>query len=162
MTTKNISIYPKDLRGEFLRRGSWGNESLNKLIDREILKIPDSHEDVSMFSGFTVPKGFLSSPKIIIVWTSKANLGEVVLEVKYKAIGGIESLDPVVEDESPSRLFSITRTARDRIEMAVPLAENLSEDDEVQYELIRVNSDPNDTMMGEVDIFDILFEYEGA
>lgn len=112
--------------------------------------------------GFTIPKTYVGSPKIIIVWATTLNAGDVVWDFEYRAVGGdnAESLDQSGTQESLTVTDTAGGAAHRRMETSMSLtAGNLAVDDEVEFYLARDGADGADTLAGSALLFQALFEY---
>ena len=153
----------------FVRRHPIRVESIEVAFDFDnpLATFIDDKEDVSLLGAFTVPKEFLSSPRMIIVWSSKASTGGVVWKFGYNSVGALGNLNPTTREEVVTVRTDVGSIEKTRVETIIPLSENLSPDDNVLYELIRANTDKvtgglGDNMMGTAGVFDILFEFNGV
>jgi len=136
-------------------------------FDNPLATFPDDAVDISTSGGFTVPKEFISLPRMIIVWASKANTGGVVWKFGYNSVGVLGNLDPTIREEVVTVRTNAGSIEKTKIETIITLSENLSPDDNVLYGLTRVNTDKvtdglGDDMMGDSGVFDILFEFNGV
>src|SRR3990172_2325374 len=54
------------------------------------------------YGGFAIPKNYVGSASLIIVWTATVTSGNVVLDFEYRAVGGNDttSLDQAGTEES--------------------------------------------------------------
>jgi hypothetical protein len=115
--------------------------------------------------GFTVPKNYVGTAKIIVVWTSTLTSGDVVWDFDYRAIGGTdtESLDQSGTQEAVTVTDTAPSAAHERMECEMALTSaNLAVDDEVEYLLARDGASGSDTLAGSALLFQALFEYADA
>lgn len=115
-----------------------------------------------LHGGFTVPKNYVSAPKIIFVWTATLTSGNVVWDFEYRTVGGDDttSLDQAGTEESLTVTDAAPGAAHRRLETSVSLtAANLTVDEEVSFFLARDGADAADTMAGSALLFQALFEY---
>lgn len=120
---------------------------------------------IGLKGGFTVPKNYVGSAKIVVVWTATIITGDVAWDIDYRAVGGndTESLDQVGTQESATVTDTAPGAALRRLEALITLtAANLAVDDEVTFELFRDGADAADTMAGSAILFALLFEYADA
>src|SRR3972149_7171101 len=77
-------------------------KATNDVWDRLVCVFNDTATRIGLAGGFTVPKNYVGSPKIVVVWTSTATSGNVVWDCDYRAVGGddSESLDQTGTQES--------------------------------------------------------------
>lgn len=111
---------------------------------------------------FAVPKNYVGSPKIIVVWTATVTTGDVVYDFDYRAVGGndTESLDQAGTQESVTVTDTAPGAANRRLEAQLTLtAGNLAIDDTLQFELFRDGTDAADTMAASGIVHDVLFEW---
>jgi len=137
-------------------------KATNDVWKRLVLIFNDTATRIGVRGGFTVPKNYVGSPKIIVVWTATATTGNVVWDFDYRAVGGndTESLDQTGVQESVTVTDAAPTAAHNRLEAALTLtAANLAADDEVEFELFRDGADANDTMAAAAIVFSVLFEY---
>ena len=81
----------------------------NDIWDRLVTIFRDTATRIGLPGGFTVPKNYVGTAKIIVVWTATATTGDVVWDFDYRAVGGndTESLDQTGTQES----VTVTDTA---------------------------------------------------
>lgn len=114
---------------------------------------------------FNVPKNYVGTAKLIIVWTTTATSGDVEWDFDYRAVGGndVESLDQTGNQESVNSNDTAPSAAFERMEIAITLtAGNFAVDDTVQFEIFRDGADAGDTIAAAVLLFDAFFEYADA
>jgi hypothetical protein len=112
--------------------------------------------------GFTVPKNYVGSPALIVVWSSTLTSGNVVWDFEYRAVGGddAESLDQAGTQESVTVTDGAPSAAHERMEASLSLtAGNFAVDDMVQFYFARDGADGSDTLAGSALLFDLLFQY---
>lgn len=120
---------------------------------------------VGYYGGFVVPKNYVGSATIIIVWTSTVTTGDVVWDFEYRAVGGddAESLDQAGTQESVTVTDTAPSAAHERMEASIALtAGNFAVDDEVEYFLASDGSDAADTLAGARLLISALFQYADA
>ena len=120
---------------------------------------------VGIKGGFTVPKNYVGTAKIIVVWTSTVTTGDIEFDFDYRAVGGddTESLDQAGTQESVNLNDTAPSAAHERMEVALALTSaNLAVDDEVLFELFMDGTDAGDTLAGARLVFAVLFEYADA
>ncbi|MCC7045063.1 MAG: hypothetical protein IT183_14455 [Acidobacteria bacterium] len=117
---------------------------------------------IGLRGNFNVPKNYVGSAKIIVVWTATGTSGDVAWDFDYRAVGGndAESLDQAGTQESATVTDTAPSAAHERMEAQITLtASNLAADDTVQFELFRDGTDAADTMAFSAIVHDVLFEY---
>lgn len=124
----------------------------------------DTATRIGLGGRFTVPKNYVGTPKIAIVWTSTAISGDVEWDFDYRAVGGNdgESLDQAGTQESVNLNDTAPSAAWERMECLIPLSANFAVDDEVEFALSRDGTDAGDTMAAAACLFQLLFEYADA
>ena len=139
-------------------------KATNDIWDRMVLIFNDTSTRDGLAGGFTVPKNYVGSPKIVVVWTSTATSGNVVWDCDYRAVGGddSESLDQTGTQESVTVTDAAPTAIHNRLAALMTLtASNLAVDDEVEFELFR-DGTAADTMAATAIVFAVLFEYADA
>lgn len=115
--------------------------------------------------GFAVPKNYVNSAALIIVWTATLTSGNVVFDFEYRAVGGndSESLDQSGTQESLTVTDAAPGAAWRRLEASIDLTDgNFATDDTVSYFFARDGADGSDTMAGSALLFELFFEYADA
>ena len=136
----------------------------NDVWDRLVLIFNDDASRMGLHGGFTVPKNYVGTPKIIVVWTSTATSGDVEWDFDYRAVGGddSESLDQAGTQESVNQEDTAPSAAHNRMEVALTLSANFAVDDEVEFTLFRDGTDGGDGMAAAAIVFGAFFEYADA
>jgi len=144
---------------------SYDVKATNDVWDALVVVFNDTATRIGLAGRFTVPKNFVGTAKIIVVWTTTATSGNVVWDFDYRAVGGdnSESLDQSGTQESVTVTDGAPGAAHRRMEASVSLtSSNLAVDDEVEFELFRDGADAGDTMAAAALLFQVLFEYADA
>lgn len=119
-----------------------------------------------VYGAFNVPKNYVGTPKIIVVWTATVTAGAVVFDFDYRAVGGTdtESLDQSGTQEAVTVTTSAAPSAAwERMENEMALtASNLAVDDIVEFYFARDGADASDAKAGSALVFDLLFQYADA
>lgn len=140
-------------------------KATNDVWKRIIGIFNDSATRNGLHGGFVVPKNYVGSPNIVVVWTATATAGAVEFDFDYRAVGGndTESLDQAGTQESVNVSDNAPTAIHRRLEALLALtAGNLAIDDEVEFALFRDGTDAGDTMAAAALIFQVLFEYADA
>lgn len=140
-------------------------KATNDVWGRLVAIFNDTATRLGLRGGFTIPKNFVGTPKIIVVWTSTATSGDVVWDFDYRAVGGddTESLDQAGTQEAVTVTDTAPGAAHRRLEASMSLtAANLAVDDEVEFEIFRDGAAAGDTMAAAAIVFQVLFEYADA
>ena len=140
-------------------------KATNDVWDRLVLIFNDTANRDGIHGGFTVPKNYVGSAKIIVVWTAIVTSGDVEWDFDYRAVGGddLESLDQTGTQETVNINDTAPSAIHERMEASLTLtAGNFAVDDEVEFTLFRDGVDAGDTMVGDAIVFAVLFEYSDA
>lgn len=141
---------------------SYDVKATNDVWDRLVTIFNDTATRIGLRGGFTVPKNYVGTAKIVVVWTSTATSGDVEWDFDYRAVGGdnSESLDQSGTQETVNLNDTAPGAAHRRMECLLTLTSaNLAVDDEVEFELFRDGTDGGDTMAAAAILFNLLFEY---
>jgi len=144
---------------------SYDVKATNDVWDRLVIIFDDSAARVGLHGGFVVPKDYVDSANLIIVWTSTATAGDVAWDFDYRAVGGddTESLDQSGTQESVNADNTAPTAAHRRLELSIALTDgNFAVDDEVKFTLFRDGTDGDDTMAASAIVFSVLLEYADA
>jgi len=145
--------------------GAYDEFGTNDVWDRLVLVFADTATRKGLRGGFAIPKNYVGSPALKIVWTATAITGNVVWDYDYRAVGGndAESLDQAGTQESVTVTDAAPAAAHNRLEASVALtAANFAVDDEVEFEFFRDGVDAADTMAASALLFGLYFEYSDA
>lgn len=125
----------------------------------------DTATRIGLGGRFTVPKNYVGTAKVAIVWTSTATSGDVEWDFDYRAVGGddAESLDQAGTQETVNLNDTAPSAAWERMECLITLtAANFAVDDEVEFALFRDGTDGGDTIAAAVTLWQLMFEYADA
>lgn len=120
---------------------------------------------IGLRGRFTVPKNYVGTAVLVIVWTATITSGNVVWDFDYRAVTGndTESLDQSGNQESVTVTDAAPGAANRRLEVTISLTSaNFAADDTVEFELFRDGVDAADTMAGSAILVDLLFQYADA
>lgn len=137
----------------------------NDVWDRHVAVFNDTATRIGVHGGFTVPKNYIGSAKLVVVWTTSATSGDVEWDFDYRAVGGddAESLDQAGTQESVNLNDTAPGAAFRRMETLITLtAGNFAIDDEVTFTFFRDGTDAGDTMAAAALVFQLLWEYSDA
>ena len=140
-------------------------KATNDVWKRLVLIFNETSSRRGLRGAFNVPKDYVGSPKIIVVWTAIATSGDVEWDFDYRAVGGndVESLDQTGTQQSVNIADTAPSAIHERLEAVLALtAANLAADDTVLFELFRDGVDAGDTMAAAAIVHDVLFEYSDA
>ncbi len=123
----------------------------------------DTATKISLGFLFKVPKNYVGTPKIVLVWATTAITGSAVWDVDYRAIADAEDLDPSTDQESVTATSAAPGTARLRKDVSLSLTgTNLAADDVVQGKISRDGADAADTLAAAAYLVGAFFEYADA
>lgn len=117
------------------------------------------------YGSFNVPKNYVGSAVLVIVWTATLTTGDVVWDFEYRAVGGndAESFDQAGTQESVTVTDTAASAANERLEVTISLTSgNLAVDDTVTFFFARDGADGADTLAGSALLFDLLLQYADA
>lgn len=140
-------------------------KATNDVWDRLVLVFNDTATRIGIHGGFTVPKNYVGSANLIVVWTSTATSGDVEWDLDYRAVGGndTESLDQAGTQESVNANDTAPSAVNERMEISIALTgANFTVDDEVEFTFFRDGTDAGDTMAAAAIVFQVVFEYSDA
>ena len=112
--------------------------------------------------SFNVPKGYVDSASLIIVWTTTVTVNDVEWDFDYRAVGGndAESLDQAGTQQTVNLQQTAPTAINERMELSIALTDgNFAADDTVQFELFRDQVDAGDTITVAVTLHGLYFEY---
>jgi hypothetical protein len=116
---------------------------------------------MQLHGGFTVPKNYIGTASLQIVWTASITTGVVYWFFWYRTIAGddVESLDQVYQG-TPAALDNAPGVAYRRLELSIPCASaDFAPDDEVEFTIGRAGADASDTMAGSALLINAFFQY---
>ena len=122
-------------------------KATNDVWDRLVAVFNDTATRIGLHGGFTVPKNYVGSANIIVVWTTTATSGDVEWDVDYRAVGGddTESLDQAGTQESVNQNDTAPSAAHERMETSIAVTDaNFTVDDEVEFTVFRDGTDAGD------------------
>lgn len=125
----------------------------------------DTATRIGLHGRFTVPKNYVGTASIIVVWSTTATSGDVEWDFDYRAVGGddTESLDQSGTQESVNINDTAPSAAHERMEASLALTSaNLAVDDEVQFALYRDGTDAGDTLAATAMVYAVLLQYNDA
>jgi len=137
----------------------------NDLYDFLVWVFNDTATKLTLHGRFHVPKNYVGTAAIILVWTSTITTNNVVWDFDYRAVGGdnAESLDQATHQESVTVTDTAPTAGMNRMEVSVSLtAGNLAADDTVEFLLSRDGADAADDLVGAVILVDAFFQYADA
>jgi len=124
----------------------------------------DTSTKLSLGGNFQVPKNYVGTANLVLVWTATATSGNVVWDFDYKAVSGndAESLDPSSDDQNATGTDAAPGTTLYRMEFTIALTDgNFAVDDTIQFNLSRDGA-AADTMAAAAILIDAFFEYADA
>ena len=168
MATHRISLLGSDLLPD-----SSGNvffepytvKATNDVFKHGVWVFNDTATKLQIFGTCPIPKNYVGTASIILVWTSTATTGNVVWDADYRAVGGndAESLDQATFQESVTVTDAAPAAANNRLEVSVSLTSaNLAADDTLEFAIGRDGADSADTMAAAAILVDVLLQYNDA
>jgi len=118
-----------------------------------------------IFGKFGIPKNYVDTANLIVVWSTNLTTLDVVWDFDYRAVGGndIESLDQSGFQESVTGTDDSPSAAWERLELSIALTDtNFAADDTVQYQFGLDGLDAAHTFTGNAVLFGLYFEYNDA
>jgi len=144
----------------------YGIKATNGKWDRMVGIFNDSATKDGLHGSFDVPKGYVDTANLIIVWTSIATSGDVDWELEYRAVGGddTESLDQATAQESVPVNDIAPSAINERMEVSVSLTDgNFAIDDTVSFILFRDGVvEAGGGIVAAVILFGLFFEYNDS
>jgi hypothetical protein len=144
----------------------------NDVWDRLIARFGSSNSAAptvrhGLHGGFTVPKNYVGTAVLVIVWTATVTGDNVVWDFEYRAVGGSdsESLDQSGTQESVTVTTGTGEpsAAHERMETTISLtSSNFAVDDEVTFFFARDGADGADDKAGSALLFNLLFQFSDA
>jgi len=167
MSTHRIPIlgFPTlpDNSGDVYPEPAAVNLQANDRYPELLFVFADTATKIGLGFAFKVPKNYVGTPKIVLVWATTAITGSVVWDVDYRAIADAESLDPSTDQEAVTATSAAPGTARLRKDASLTLtAGNLAADDVVQGKISRDGADASDTLAAAAYLVGAFFEYADA
>ena len=163
MGTRRISIIgslTQDNSGNVL----WEPSSLFLTNDRHpgfVLRFKNTDDKIKASGSFSVPKDYVGTPKIIVIWATSAVAGNAVWDADTKAIAAGESMDPNSDDDNATVTTAAAETTLLQSVSSMTLTGTYAVDDLVQLSLGRDGAAP-DTIAADLLVWDVLFEYADA
>lgn len=120
-----------------------------------------------LYGLFNVPKNYVGTPLVVIVWTTTATSGNCVWDFDYRAVGGddLESLDQTGTQEAVTVTDAAPSAANERMEVTIALtAGNFAVDDTVEFLIARDGAvgPGTDTIAAAVQLVGLYFQYNDA
>ena len=140
-------------------------KATNDVFPQLVWVFNDTATRIGLGGRFTVPKNYVGTAKIIVVWSATATTNNVVWDFEYRGVGGdnAESLDQTGNQESVTVTDAAPGAAHRRLEASMSLtSSNLAVDDEVEFTLFRDGANASDTMAAAAMVYAVLFEYADA
>jgi len=102
VATKRIPVYgglKPDASGSVFAEPS-AIKLTNDLYNNMVWVFNDAGSKLSLSTRFMVPKDYVQTPKIVLVWATSVTSGTVQWDIDYRAIADTESFDPTTHQES--------------------------------------------------------------
>lgn len=140
---------------------SYATKATNDVWQNSIWVFNDTDTRLLLYGSFAVPKNYVGTAKVIIVWTSTATSGDVIWDFDYRGVGSndSESLDQAGVQEAVTVTDTAPGATDRRLEVSIDLTSaNLAADDTVTF-LFGRDGTASDTMAAAAILFDLLLEY---
>lgn len=137
MATRNIPIPLQLPDGGAYFELADTNFLANDRYSRMVLALPDTGTKIGCTGRFRVPKNYVGTPELVIVWGTTATSGNVVFDFDAKAVADGESLDPSTDDETATATVAAPGTARLAKVTTIALSATYAPDDLVTFKLSR-------------------------
>ena len=140
-------------------------KATNDIFKHGVWIFNDTATKLQIFGTCDIPKEYVGTASIIIVWTSTATTGNVVWDFDYRAVGGndTESLDQATFQESVTVTDAAPTAANNRLEVSVNLTSaNLAADDTFEFAIGRDGADAADTMAAAAILVDVFLQFNDA
>ena len=127
-----------------------------------IFNDPADGEAHGFYGVFNVPTNYVSTPKIIPVWTSTATSGNCKFDFDYRAIGGddAESLDQATFQENLTLTDAAPTSAHQRNTPSMSITDaNLAPNDTAVFYFTREDGGGTDTLAATAILHDLIFEF---
>lgn len=133
----------------------------NDVWDAFVFEFADTANRIGLHGRCTVPKNYVGTASIVVVWSTTATTGNAVWDFDYRAVGGddAESLDQAGTQESVTVTDAAPSAIWERMEASMALTSaNLAADDELEFTLFRDGA-AADTIAASVYVFSVLLQY---
>lgn len=142
-------------------------DATNDFFKGLVLVFADSGADDEIFGRFNVPKNYVDTANLIVVWSTTATTNDWEIGIAYRAVGGndTESLDQTTAQESllTGNNDTAPSAVNERMEFSIALTDgNFAVDDTVQFIFSREGADVGDGIAAKIRVFDLFFEYNDA
>jgi hypothetical protein len=125
----------------------------------------DSGTRILLYGIANVPKNYVGTATVIIVWTSTATSGDVVWDFDYRAVGGndSESLDQATVQEGVTVTDTAPGATDRRMEVSISLTSaNIVADDTLEWIVGRDGAQGADTMAAAAQLVGLYLQYADA
>jgi hypothetical protein len=156
------SVKPDDNNSRWINLASIGT---NDQWDHPVYQFDDTSTKDEAHGYFQVPKNYVGTANLIVVWSTTGTSGDVEWDFEYRAVGGndSESLDQATAQESVNSNDTAPSAAHERMEISISLTDaNFAADDTVQFRIGRDGTDSGDTIAAAVYLVALIFEYADA
>jgi putative transposon-encoded protein len=137
-------------------------KATNDVWPYSIICFNDTATRIGIRGAFAVPKNYVGTPAVVIVWTSTATSGNVVWDFDYRSVGGdnTTSLDQATVQQAVTVTDAAPSAANNRLEVSISLtAGNFAVDNTVQFNFYRDGADGADTMAAAALLHGLSFQY---
>ena len=169
MATQRIPLFGYQIRPD-ASQVAWiapaDNFTSNDVWKHDVLVLLDDTATKGGFYGaLTVPKDYVSAPKVILVWTASVTSGNAKFQFEYRTVAGDDttSLDQAGVEETVTVTDTAPGAAFRRLEASMTLTgANLAIDEMLTFYLTLRGDDAATTIASNCLIYDALFEYSNT
>lgn len=137
-------------------------KDVNDRYPHLVLIFNDTATKISCGVRVVVPKNYIGTVNLVIIWETTATTGNAVWDFDYTAVATAESLDPSADQQSVTVTTAASGTARNRIESSMALtAGNLAIDDVIIGNLSRDGASA-DTIAAALSVEAVFLEYNDS
>ena len=118
--------------------------------------------DHFLHGGFQVPKNYVGTASVIVVWTSTITSGAVRWQFAYRTVAGDDanSFDQTSTEETVAVDDNAPGAANRRLAASLSVtAANFAADEDVTFTIGRLGAHANDTMSSSAMLFGAYFQY---
>lgn len=136
-------------------------KATNDVWKRTVLTFNDTATKDGVHGFFHVPKDYVDSANLVVVWTSTATAGDVEWEIDYRSVAIGESADQNTPQENTGSNDTAPGTTDLLQEFDIALTDgNFAAEDIVEFIFYRDGTDGGDTLAAAVTVHHLLFEYQ--
>ena len=120
-----------------------------------------------LYGAFNVPKNYVGTASVVIVWTTTAITGNVVWDFDYRTVAGDDaaSLDQATVEEAVTVTDAAPSATDERMEVSIALTSaNFAADETAEFLIARdgAGGPGTDTIAAAVQLVGLYFQYNDA